>query len=160
MRLPQILDFSLKQVVLTPDIRQKVQSRKASLLILPIRPHPPVYAALQRTMGVLSVSDEELLHAARIALHLGLITPPITPIGIGCAFSLYVELPSAKFHRFGTGIVHRMGISRLHDLVPGRWRQAGYESLADFMRYWDQAAADLEAIANPWCWLIEFDFRG
>lgn len=160
MRYPEQLDFTLQQFMVAPAIAGQIQGGHANLLILPFRPQPTVNRAALEGLGLEAVSDDELLRAARLAFSLELLLPPIAPIRIGHAFALHNDISSEKCPNFGTGIVSRMGISRLGDLSSKHWRRCGYRTRVEFLRYWDQAAADLHAGANPWCWLIEFKFKG
>lgn len=153
------LDFTLQQAFFSQAIGAKIQSGKATLLILPFRPQPAIGQQALADLGIGEVSDDDMLKAARIAFNLGLLYPPIAPIGIGCAFALHQEF-HAKAPRFGTGIVSNIGISRFDDLRRPHWLRCGYPNRSAFLSYWEQATADLPPRANPWCWLIEFTYRG
>lgn len=152
-------DMRLPQFIVTPDVSNRIQSGKARLMILPFRPQPSLHPETLRQYGIEAVSDDEMLSGARLALSMGLIQPPIAPIRIGYAFELHKEFVPDKCHKFGTGIVQRMGITRLSDITSKHWRRCGYASRHDFNEYWDQATGDLVAL-DPWCWLIEFIFKG
>jgi len=104
-----------------------------------------------------AISDTELLGAARLGLAMGLIP---SPIKVGHAFELVHECVGEKYHTVGTAIVNAVGITRLGGITEKHWRPSGFTSWADFNGYCHQAGADLQADQNPWCWLIEFTFKG
>ena len=158
--LPDNADFTLPQFIVSPKVSGRIQSGKARLMILPFRPQPSVCTATLAHFGIDRVTDDELLTGARLAFSLGLILPPIAPIRIGYAFELHSAFVPEKCHKFGTGIVEKMGITRIGDIGSRHWRRCGYASANEFNQYWEQAAADLEQHINPWCWLIEFNFKG
>ncbi|MFJ3685594.1 hypothetical protein [Pseudomonas sp. NPDC090208] len=153
-------DFALPQFIVSQPVSDRIQSGKARLMILPFRPQPSVCPSLLEQFGVEAVADEDLLSSARVAFSMGLIQPPIAPIRIGYAFELQRAFVPEKCHKFGTGIVQKMGITRFNDITTRHWRQCGYSSREDFNEYWHQAAADLGDVSNPWCWLIEFIYKG
>jgi hypothetical protein len=150
-------DLRLPQFMVSPQVSNRIQSGKARLMIIPFRPQPAVCAATLERFGIEAVSDTELLGAARTAFNWGLIPPPIQ---LGYAFELKNEFVPEKIHKVGTGIVRQMGITRLLDITAKHWRLCGYSSREDFNAYWHEAAADLSEHTNPWCWLIEFTFKG
>ncbi|WP_426237431.1 hypothetical protein [Pseudomonas sp. TWP3-2] len=151
------IDLRLPQVLVSPQVGTNIQSGKARLMVLPLRPQPSVCAGALARFGLESFSEEELMPAARVAFRSGLIPPPI---GMGYAFELIREFVPEKPQKFGTGIVRQMGITRLLDITAEHWKLCGYSSREDFNSYWHQAAADLSEHPNPWCWLIEFTFKG
>lgn len=150
----------LPQFIVSPQVSGRIQSGKARLMILPFRPQPSLCAATLGQFGLEAVSDSELLSGVRLAFSMGLIQPPISPIKIGYAFELQSAFLPEKWHKIGTGIVHKMGITRLKDVTAKHWRQCGYANKNEFNEYWFQASADLSSHPNPWCWLIEFIFKG
>jgi hypothetical protein len=151
------IDLRLPQFMVSPQVGNRIQSGKARLMIIPFRPQPSVCASTMERLGLEMVSDRDLLGAARLAFNLGLIPPPIR---MGYAFELKHEYVPEKTHKVGTGIVEKMGITRLLDITAKHWKLCGYVSREDFNAYWHQAAADLSEHPNPWCWLIEFKFKG
>lgn len=146
------IDLRLPQFIVSQQVSSRIQSGQARLMILPFRPQPSV-------VGMDDVSDGELLGGVRRAFNMGLIQPPIAPIRIGYAFELKSEYVPEKCHKFGTGIVDKMGITRLSNITAKHWRLCGYPAREDFNAYWEQAAAGLSEHKNPWCWLIEFTFK-
>lgn len=153
-------EFALPQFIVSQPVSDRIQSGKARLMILPFRPQPSVCASTLEQFGLEAVADEDLLTSARLAFSMGLIQPPIAPIRIGYAFELQRAFVPEKCHKFGTGIVHKMGITRLRDITPRHLRRCGYSTRDEFNVYWHQAAADLGEHSNPWCWLIEFIYKG
>lgn len=154
------LDTRLPQFIVSQQVGARIQSGQASLMIIPFRPQPSVGPSMLGQLGLETVSDSDLLGGVRLAFNMGLIQPPIAPIRIGHAFELTSEFVPEKCHKIGTGIVAKMGITRLENITAKHRRLCGYSSLVEFNGYWDQAAADLSQHPNPWCWLIEFIFKG
>lgn len=150
-------DLRLPQVLVSPQVGTRIQSGKARLIILPFRPQPSVCMASMEQFGVETFSEVDLLAAARLAFSWGLIPAPIP---MGYAFELMHEFVPEKCQKLGTGIVRQMGIIRLLDITAKHWKLCGYTSREDFNSYWHQAAADLSNHPNPWCWLIEFTYKG
>lgn len=150
-------DLRLPQFLVSPQVSTRIQSGKARLMILPFRPQPSVCTGALERFGLESFTDDDLLAAARLAFSWGLIPPPIP---VGYAFELKQEFVPEKSRKFGTGIVQQMGITRLLDITAKHWNLSGHTSWHDFHSYWHQAAADLSDNPNPWCWLIEFTFKG
>jgi hypothetical protein len=153
-------DFRLPQFIVSPQVSSRIQSGKARLMILPFRPQPSFRAETLEQFGIDGVSETELLSGARLAFSMGLIQPPIAPIRIGHAFQLQNEFVPERSHKVGTGIVVKMGITRLDSITAKHWKLCGFSSREGFNTYWHQAAADLGEHKNPWCWLIEFTFKG
>lgn len=158
--LPNVLDFTLPQVTVSPQVSGRIQNGLASLIILPFRPQPSVCSITFENFGIDVASDDDLLEAARLAFSAGLISPPISPIRVGHAFHLCNAFVPEKSHVIGTGIVLKMGVTRVSDLTAEHRTQCGYASEDEFQVYWHQAASDLISHPNPWCWLIEFAFKG
>lgn len=158
--LPDVLDFTLPQVTVSSLVSGRIQNGLARLIILPFRPQPSVCSITFANFGLDVASDDYLLHAARLAFSAGLISPPISPIQVGHAFQLCNAFVPEKSHVIGTGIVSKMGITRIRDLTAQHWTDSGYANEDEFQVYWHQAAPDLVDHANPWCWLIEFAFKG
>lgn len=154
------LDLRLPKVIVSPQVGSRIQGGKARLMIIPVRPQPAVCAATLGRFGIGHMSDTDLLDGMRQALNMGLLQPPIAPIRIGYAFDLQSEHVPEKWHKIGTGIVQKIGITRFKYITARHWKLCGYSSRQDFYRYWHQATADLRDQANPWCWLIEFTFKG
>jgi len=150
-------DLRLPQYLVSPQVGARVQSGKARLMILPFRPQPSVCVTSMERFGLESFSEDDLLSAARLACSWGLVPPPIP---MGYAFELMHELVPEKCSKIGTGIVRQIGITRLLDITAKHWKLCGYSSREDFNSYWHQAAADLSNHPNPWCWLIEFTYKG
>ncbi|POA45566.1 hypothetical protein C1893_23200 [Pseudomonas sp. MPR-ANC1] len=150
-------DLRLPQFLVSPQVGTRIQSGKASLMILPFRPQPSVCMSSLERLGLESFSEDDLLSAARLAFSWGFIAPPIR---MGYAFELTHEFVPEKCSKIGTGIVRQMGITRLLDITAKHWKLCGYTSREDFNSYWHQAAADLSEHSNPWCWLIEFTYKG
>jgi len=158
--LPDNLDFRLPKFIVSPQVSSKIQAGTACLMILPFRPQPSVCSLTLANLGIDTASDDDLLMIARQAFAAGMILPPIAPIQIGHAFELCSAFVPEKTQRIGTGIVLKMGITRIQSLTAKHWTRCGYASKQEFQMYWQQAAADLTDHANPWCWLIQFTFKG
>lgn len=156
----QAQDFSLPRFLVSPDVAGRIQGGLARLMILPFRPQPALNPEMLEHFGLAPVSDDDLLAGVRLAHSMGLIQPPIAPIRLGHAFELHSAFVPERCHKIGTGIVQRMGVARLQGITPRHWRRCGYSTREAFMHYWEQATADLAGQPNPWCWLIQFTFKG
>ncbi|QLG96727.1 hypothetical protein HZF02_32945 (plasmid) [Pseudomonas yamanorum] len=151
------IDLRLPQLIVSRQVSSRIEGGKARLMIIPLRPQPSACVATVDQNEFTSVSNSELLGAARLALGMGLLQPPIA---LGHAFELTNEFVPEKYHKVGTGIVEKIDITRLDDVTEEHWRQCGYSSREDFNRYWHQATTGLGGNQNPWCLLIKFIFKG
>lgn len=154
------VDLRLPQLIVSPQVGRRIESGRARLMILPFRPQPTICAATLGQFGLDRPSEQELLEGVRQAFSMGQILPPIAPIRTGYAFEFKGEFVPEKLHNFGTGIVLKMGITRHASITSKHLRLCGFSNQEDFNVYWHQAAADLSEHKNPWCWLIEFTFKG
>lgn len=153
-------DFSLKKMAFTPEISAKVQSGSVRVVIVPFDPQPVIDDQALASCG-LSLDDAiGLMGAVRLAFRVGLISRDIAPIQQGHAFELLQELPPQRLARFGTGRVIRLDIARFADLGMHDLRSCGYTTKVEFQTYWARSHPDAPAEANPWCWLIQFEFKG
>lgn len=163
MRAPadtQSLDFTLQKMIFAADIGAKVQAGDTRLVVVPFQYQPRISRAELAELGLCEADGQTLVDAVRLAYSMGIIAADIAPIRPGCAFELLQPSPSHKLVRFGTGIVRRMAITRLDLLTARQWLASGYQSKAAFLDYWAQAMPDAPASSAPWCWLIQFDFKG
>lgn len=154
------LDKRLPRFIVSHAVGVRIQSGHASLMSMPFRPQPSVCPSKLRQLGIPAASETDVLSAVRLAFNMGLIQPHIAPIRIGYAFELTSECVPGKCQKIGTGIVTKIGITRLASITEKHRQQCGYSTLAEFNDYWGEAAADLTQYPNPWCWLIEFIFKG
>ena len=153
-------DFSLQKMIFSPQISAKVQSGTANLIIVPVDPQPVINHQELAAIGI-SVDDAyALMRAVRVAFQIGLIGRDIAPIQKGNAFELLQELPPQKLARFGTGRVQNVRITRLESLCLHDSTAAGYTTLVEFQSYWASNFPNTPAETNPWCWLIQFEFKG
>lgn len=153
-------DFSLKQMAFSPEITAKVQSGAVRLVVVPFTPQPVIDAGALAACG-LSIDDAMgLMGAVRMAFSAGIIGRDIAPIQQGNAFDLLQELPPQRHARFGTGRVRRLDIARFADLGQYDWEACGYATKLDFQKYWARSHPSTPAESNPWCWLIQFEFKG
>lgn len=153
-------DFSLKKMVFSPEISAKVQSGSVRLVIVPFDPQPVIDRQELAAVG-LSIDDAiGLMSAVRMAFRVGLIGRDIAPIQQGNAFELLQELPPQRLARFGTGRVMRLDIARFADLGEHDWQACGYTTNVEFQTYWARSLPSTPAESNPWCWLIQFEFKG
>lgn len=153
-------DFSLKKMAFTPEISAKVQSGSVRMVIVPFDPQPVIDDLALAACG-LSIDDAVgLMGAVRLAFQVGLIGRDIAPIQQGHAFELLQELPPQRLARFGTGRVKRLDIARFADLGQHDWRACGYTTKVEFQTYWARSHPGTPAETNPWCWLIQFEFKG
>lgn len=153
------LDFQLKKMVFAPDISTKVQSGSARAVIVPFDPQPVIDHAELAGSGLALDDPTELMNLVRQAFRLGLISREVAPIQLGHAFELLQELPPQRLARFGTGLVRRLSITRFNDLQPGLLRACGYSGKVDFNQYWERTLPTTPANTNPWCWVIQFDYK-
>lgn len=163
MRAPvdtQLLDFTLKKMIFSAAIGAKVQVGDARLVVVPFQYQPQINQAELAELGLYEADGQSLVEAVRLAYSMGIIARDIAPIMPGCAFDLLQDTPSQKLVRFGTAIVRRMAITRLDLLTAQQCRASGYRSKPAFLDYWAQAMPDIPAHTAPWCWLIQFDFKG
>lgn len=153
-------NFSLKKMVFSPEISAKVQSGSVNLVIVPFDPQPVLDKRELAAMG-LSIDDAiGLISAVRMAFRAGLIGSDIAPIQQGAAFELLQELPPQRLARFGTGLVKRLDIARFANLGAHNWQPCGYTTKVEFQSYWAKCLPTTPAESNPWCWLIQFEFKG
>lgn len=153
-------DFSLKKMAFTPEIAAKVQSESVRMVIVPFDPQPVIDHQELNACG-LSIDDAPaLMGAVRLAFRIGLIGRDIAPIQQGNAFELLQELPPQRMARFGTGRVKHLDIARFADLGMHAWRDCGYATMVEFHKYWARSHPGTPAENNPWCWLIQFEFKG
>lgn len=153
-------DFSLRKMAFSPEISAKVQSGSVNLVIVPFDPQPVIDERELAAMG-LSIDDAiGLMSAVRMAFRAGLIGRDIAPIQQGNAFELLQELPPQRLARFGTGRVKRLDIARFDDLGQHDWLACGYTTKVEFQAYWARSLPSTPAESNPWCWLIQFEFKG
>jgi hypothetical protein len=153
-------DFSLKKMVFSPEISAKVQSGAVKLVIVPFDPQPVIDAQELAACGMSLDDAPALMYAVRLAFRIGLIGRDIAPIQQGHAFELLQELPPQKLAHFGTGRVKRLDIARFADLGEHDWQACGYSTKVEFHKYWAGSLPGTPAESNPWCWLIQFEFKG
>jgi hypothetical protein len=153
------LDFALKKMIFSPDICTKVQGGAASMVIVPFDPQPILDHVELASAGLHLDDSPGLMRVVRQAFRTGLISRTIAPIQLGHAFELLEELPAQKLARFGTGLVRRLEIARFDDLNETQWQACGYRTKADFHKYWTISLPATPAEINPWCWLIQFDYK-
>ncbi|WP_219097754.1 hypothetical protein [Pseudomonas sp. UMAB-40] len=153
-------DFSLKKMAFSPEISAKVQSGSVRLVIVPFDPQPVIDHQELAAVGLSIEDTPALMSTVRLAFRIGLIGRDIAPIQQGNAFELLQELPPQKLARFGTGRVKHLDIARFADLGPHDWQACGYATKVEFQTYWAQCLPNTPAETNPWCWLIQFEFKG
>lgn len=153
-------DFSLKQMAFSPEISAKVQSGTVRLVVVPFAPQPVIDAQALASMGLSTDDAIGLMGAVRMAFRAGIIGRDIAPIQQGSAFDLLQELPPQRHARFGTGRVRRLDIARFQDLGQHAWQACGYSTMVDFHKYWARSHPSTPSESNPWCWLIQFEFKG
>ncbi len=144
--------FRLPQVLVPPQVCGKIQDRTADSLILPLQPQPDFRAA-----ALAGISAGTLLAEARLAFGQGLIPPPIR---LGYAFEIRSEAVPGKLQKIGTGIVGKIGITGLQYITDSDLVSAGYMTSQELRAFWHQVAGDEVMTPDPWCWLIEFVFKG
>lgn len=162
MRAPtdtQALDFSLQKLVFLPAIGAKVQSGAVRLAVIPCNPQPVIDLAAMEAAG-LAPDSLELTEVVRSAYRQGLLGARAAPIQVGHAFELLQALPLEKYARLGTGLVRRIGITRYNQVTERQLLASGHASTVDFAEYWATALPHIPADANPWCWLIQFEYKG
>lgn len=144
--------FRLPHVLVPLQLRGKIQGGVAKLLILPLHPQPAGAGAEH-----VQASAGDQLADVQNAFVLGRIPPPIP---VGYAFEIRTEDGPEKYRKIGTGIVAEVVITRLQYITNSHLARAGYTTVDDLRRYWHQAAGDLGKSFDPWCWLIDFNFKG
>jgi hypothetical protein len=154
------LDFRLQKMVFTPAIGARVQIGAVRLLVLPCHPQPVIDQEVLSAAGIAPDDNLALISAVQRAFRQGLIASETAPIRVGNAFELLQALPAEKYSRLGTGIVRRIGITRFNQVTERQLTASGHLSVRDFADYWSSTMPDLPAITNPWCWLIQFEYRG
>jgi hypothetical protein len=153
-------DFSLRKMAFTPEISAKVQSGAVRMVIVPFDPQPVINHQELAAVG-LSIDDAPaLMRAVRLAFRIGLIGRDIAPIQQGNAFELLQELPPQKLARFGIARVKHLDIARFDDLGKHDLLACGYSTKVEFHKYWARSLPGTPAESNPWCWLIQFEFKG
>lgn len=145
-------DFRLPLVLVPPQVGGKIQNRAVNSLILPLQPQPDLGAA-----ELDGISAGTLLADARLAFGQGRIPPPLP---IGYAFEIRSEAVHGKYKKIGTGIVGKIGITGLQYITDSDLSSAGYMTSQELRTYWHQVAGDDVDTPNPWCWVIEFVFKG
>lgn len=144
--------FRLPHVLVPLHQRGKIQGGVAKALILPLQPQP----AGDGAEGAEASAGEQLADV-RNAFILGRIPPPIP---VGYAFEIRTEAGPEKFRKIGTGIVAEVSITRLQYITNSQLARAGYASRDELKMHWHQAAGNLGESQDPWCWLIDFNFKG
>lgn len=154
------LDFNLKKMAFTPEIGAKVQSGAVRMVVVPCRPQPVIDQDVLSEAGIAPGDGLALIRTVQRAFRQGLIASDTAPIRVGNAFDLLQALPAQKYSRLGTGIVRRIGITRFDQVTDHQLGASGYPSADAFAQYWSSAMPDVPAHTNPWCWLIQFEYRG
>lgn len=153
-------NFSLRKMAFAPEISAKVQSGAVRMVVVPFDPQPVINHQELAAVG-LSIEDAPaLMGAVRLAFRIGLIGRDVAPIQQGNAFELLQELPPQKLVRFGTARVKHLDIARFGDLGEHDFRACGYSTKVEFHNYWACSLPGIPAETNPWCWLIQFEFKG
>ena len=159
MRAPtdtQALDFNLQKFALPAPIGARVQSGDVRLVVMPCRPQPVIDQEIVSMAGIAPGDDVALIQAIQSALIGGMIA---TPVCLGHAFELVQALP-VQYARLGTALVRHVGITRIEQLTDAQLRDSGHGSAADFAEYWASTAPDIPTATNPWCWLVQFEYKG
>jgi len=154
------LDFRLQKMAFSPAIGLKVQTGAVRLVIVPCRPQPVIDPDVMAQAGIAPGDELALVRTVQQAFRQGLIASETAPIRVGNAFELLHALPAQKFSRLGTGIVRRIGITRFDQVTDHQLGASGYASADAFAKYWSSTMPDVPAHTNPWCWLIQFEYRG
>lgn len=152
-------DFLLKKMVFSPEICTKVQSGSAHMVIVPFDPQPVIDHNELACAGLTLDDAPGLMKVVRQAFRIGLISRDVAPIQLGHAFELLQELPPQRLARFGTGLVRHMSIARFDDLELSQLSACGYASKYEFDQYWARTLPTTPAETNPWCWIIQFDYK-
>ncbi|WP_143493511.1 MULTISPECIES: hypothetical protein [unclassified Pseudomonas] len=139
-------------VLVPPQVCGKIQDRTVNSLIFPLQPQPDFGAA-----ELAGISAGTLLADARLAFGQGRIPPPIP---IGYAFEIRSVAVHGKYQKIGTGIVGKIGITGLQYITDSDLARAGYMTSQELRTFWHQVVGDEVESPNPWCWVIEFVFKG
>lgn len=163
MRAPadtQALDFNLQKLVFLPAIAAKVQSGAVRQVVIPCNPQPVIDAEALRLAGLPHPESMALMRAVQRAFRQGLIGASTAPIRVGRAFELLQALPPEKYSRLGTGLVTSIEITRYSHLGDRELQACGHFNKDTFAEYWDITTPDMPTSTNPWCWLIQFEYKG
>ncbi len=140
-------DFLLPHVLVTRRLGDRLQAGVAGGLIV------PAVVALDlphiREAGQPQVDP-------RLAFSRGWLRPPVQH---GWAFEIRCEIGPGTATKIGTGITSEIDIGKLQYTSNSHLELAGYASLDELKAFWHQNGIDLGR-DDPWCWLIEFIFKG
>lgn len=156
----QNMDFRLQKLAFPPAIGARVQSGAVRLVVVPCRPQPVIDPDALCAAGIDPADGLALIRVVQRAFRQGLIASDTAPIRVGNAFELLQAMPVQKYARLGTGIVRRIGITRFDQVTDHQLSASGHLTAAAFGEYWSSTMPDAPAHTNPWCWLIQFEYRG